>query len=98
LIRQASTRSSRSEAAGYGISACFNIALLYYTFVKFKIRPEFGCGKAVHHAGGAPAAATIRSVEGNFEKRPEAPPPLCVPKSKSERIDDEVRPVWRANL
>jgi len=23
---------------------------------------------------------------------------LCVPKSKSERIDDEVRPVWRANL
>ena len=23
---------------------------------------------------------------------------VCVPKSKSERIDDEVRPVWRANL
>ena len=24
--------------------------------------------------------------------------PLCVPKTKSERIDDEVRPGWRANL
>ena len=23
---------------------------------------------------------------------------LCVPKTKSERIDDEVRPGWRANL
>jgi hypothetical protein len=23
---------------------------------------------------------------------------LCVPKTKSERIDDEVRPRWRANL
>jgi hypothetical protein len=23
---------------------------------------------------------------------------LCVPKTKSERIDDEVRPKWRANL
>jgi hypothetical protein len=24
--------------------------------------------------------------------------PLCVPKTKSERIDDEVRAGWRANL
>jgi hypothetical protein len=23
---------------------------------------------------------------------------VCVPKTKSERIDDEVRPRWRANL
>jgi hypothetical protein len=30
--------------------------------------------------------------------RDDDPMPLCVPKSKSERIDDEVRPVWRANL
>jgi rhodanese-related sulfurtransferase len=29
---------------------------------------------------------------------PEARRGLCVPKTKSEHIDDEVRPGWRANL
>jgi len=35
---------------------------------------------------------------GPKSTRPDDRCPLCVPKTKSERIDDEARPRWRAKL